>query len=183
MKVIAFLGSPRAGGNTDTLTLRLLDGAKAAGHETESFAIRSQKISPCLGCDRCWEKGRPCVINDDMSRAYDLIAASDVLVFATPVYWYGPTAQMKTFIDRLVVFNRPESRSMIEGKSAILVTAYEEEGPSAAELLIKMFEMSFAYLGVKFVDKLIVDGVGPKGAVLQKPETMERAYAIGERIK
>ena len=135
---------------------------------------------PCIGCDKCWSKDRPCVFADDMP--YDAIAGSDVILIATPVYWYAPTAIMKAFMDRWVPLNRPQGRSMIQGKRAILVTAYEEDSPEAAEPLVKVFELSFAYLGLRFVGRLIVPGVGPKGAVLEKPDALERAYGIGRGL-
>lgn len=181
MKLLAILGSPRKGGNTDILTERLLNGAHSVRIETDSIALRSLKVAPCIGCEKCWQiNGYPCAFKDDMP--YDAIAAADVLVFATPVYWYAPTALMKAFIDRLVPLNRPQGRGMIDGKQAILVTAYEEEGPAAAEPLVRMFELSFSYLGLDFADLLIVDGVGPRGAVLEKPEALLKAEEIGRRL-
>ena len=182
MKLTAFLGSPRAGGNTDILTEHVLQGAQDAGLETRAIALRKLEIRPCTGCDKCWRKGRPCIFDDDMGQLYDAIAGSDVLLFATPVYWYAPTAIMKAFMDRLVVFNRPQGRALIKGKDAILVTAYEEDRPEAAEPLVRMFELSFDYLGLRFIDRRIVSGVGPKGAVLQKPEALTRAYEIGRAL-
>lgn len=182
MKLTAVLGSPRAEGNTDILAARVLEGAADSGITTETIKLRNLSIHPCTGCDKCWEDGQPCIFQDDMSRIYDAIAASDVILFATPVYWYAPTAIMKAFIDRLVPFNRPQGRALIEGKGAILVTAYEEEGPTAAEPLIRMFELSFDYLGLRFLERLAVDGVGPRGAVLQKPEALELAYRIGRSL-
>lgn len=182
MKITAFLGSPRPKGNTDILALRVLDGAKQAGFETEAVALRRLKIHECTGCEKCWQKERPCFYRDDMAALYDEIAASDILLFATPVYWYAPTAIMKAFMDRLVVFNRPQGRPLIEGKGAVLVTAYEEEGPAAAEPLLRMFDLSFGYLGLNLIDRLVVDGVGPKGAVLKKPDVLDRAYDIGRRL-
>jgi len=179
MKLTAFLGSPRARGNTDLLTERVVRGAREAGLTAETVALRRLETRPCTGCDKCWAKGRPCVFHDGMEPLYDKIAASDVLLLATPVYWYAPTAVMKAFIDRLVPFNRPEGRGMIEGKRAVLVTAYEEEGPKAVEPLLRMFDLSFEYLGLRVVDRIVVDGVGPKGAVLEKPEALERAYRVG----
>ena len=180
MKLTAFLGSPRAGGNTDILASWVLDGARAAGIETEAVALRKLKIRPCTGCEKCWQKDRPCALrSDDMDGLYEKIAGSDILLFATPVYWYAPTAIMKAFIDRFVVFNRPQGRPLIEGKGAILAVAYEEEGPTAAGPLVRMFELSFGYLGLRFIDRIVVGGVGPKGAILQKPEAIARAYAIG----
>ncbi len=182
MKVVAFLGSPRAGGNTDTLAESILDGASQVGGETESIALRNLEIRPCIGCEKCWSKGRACVLKDDMPSLYEAIAGSDVLVFATPVYWYAPTAIMKAFIDRLVVFNRPEGRPLIEGKDAVVAVAYEEEGPTAAEPLLRMFELSFDYLGLRFIDRVVVDGVGPKGAILNKPDAVEGAVQVGRSL-
>lgn len=182
MKLIAFLGSPRKGGNTDVLAERVLAGAADAGIETASIALRTLKMHACTGCEKCWSQDRPCVFDDGMSEVYRAIAESDVLLFATPVYWYGPTTLMKTAIDRLVVLNRPQGRPMIDGKAAILAIAYEEEGPTAAEPLIRMFKLGFDYLKVRLLDSIVVDGVGPKGAVLEKPDALARAYEIGRQL-
>ena len=67
---------------------------------------------------------------------------------------------MKAFIDRLVVFNTPRGRPLIEGKAALLVSAWEETGMEAAEPLVQLFEMSFRYLGLRFIDRLLVDAAG-----------------------
>jgi multimeric flavodoxin WrbA len=182
MKLLAFLGSPRSNGNTDTLTHRVLDGARVAGLETKLIELRSLDIQPCIGCDRCWKTDKPCIFSDDMIGLYDEISSADALLFATPVYWYGPTTLMKTFMDRFVVFNRPRGRPLIEGKAALVVTAYEEDGPEAVEPLLKMFELSFKYLGMRFVEKLVVDGTGPKGSILLKPEALTRAADIGRSL-
>ncbi len=180
MKVTAFLGSPRNGGNTDILTQLVLQGAHDGGYETEMVALRDLSIHDCIGCEKCWQvDGRPCVFKDDMIALYETIAATDVIVFATPVYWYAPTAAMKAFIDRFVPFNRPQGRPLIQGKRAILVTAYEEDGPGAAEPMIRMFEMSFSWLNAEFAGRVVVDGVGPKAAVIQKPDALEQAYQTG----
>jgi multimeric flavodoxin WrbA len=117
-----------------------------------------------------------------MGPLYDVIAGADILLFATPVYWYAPTAIMKAFMDRLVPFNRPRGRPLIEGKSAILASAYEEQTPEAVAPLVRMFELSFDWLGVRFLDRVVVPGVGPKGAILEKPEALARAYEIGRRL-
>lgn len=183
MKITAFLGSPRKGGNTDILTQRILDGAGEVGLETESVALRELKIRGCIGCEKCWQvECRPCVFQDDMIALYDTIAGSDVLVFATPVYWYAPTAIMKAFIDRLVPFNRPQGRPLIQGKRVILVSTYEEEGPAAAEPMIKMFELSLDWLGLRFTDRIVVDGVGPRDAIHSKPDALAQAYQIGASL-
>jgi multimeric flavodoxin WrbA len=182
MKVAAFLGSPRPNGNTDTLAAAVLDGARDAGCETVSFALRAMKVHPCTGCEYCWKKGAACIFEDDGATLYDAMARADVFLFATPVYWYGPTAIMKAFIDRLVVFNRPEGRPLIAGKAAVLVSAWEENGMEAVQPLVRQFEMGFRYLELRFVGMLLVEGAGPKGAVREKPDTLARARALGKSL-
>jgi multimeric flavodoxin WrbA len=182
MRLSAFLGSPRPKGNTDLLAGAVLEGAASAAVETESFALRALKVHPCTGCEGCWKNDRPCIFEDDGDKLYDAIARSDILLFATPVYWYGPTAIMKAFIDRLVVFNRPRGRPLIEGKAALLVSAWEEIGMEAAEPLVRLFELSFRYLGLRFIDRLLVDAAGPKGIVRDMPGVLEKARAIGSRL-
>src|SRR5574340_16770 len=182
MKLTAFLGSPRVGGNTDLLAAEVLRGAAEVGIEAEAVALRELRIRACTGCEKCWTRERPCVFDDDMSRLYELIGRSDLLLFATPVYWYGPTTLMKGMIDRLVPLNRPQGRPLIEGKGVVVVTAYEEEGPEAAAPLLRMFELSCAYLRAPLLDRVVVEGVGPRGAVREKPEALARAYQVGRRL-
>lgn len=182
MKITAILGSPRANGNTDILAEKILSGAAESGWETETIPLRKLKMSLCNGCEMCWKNGSPCIHKDDIIALYDKIAGSDVLVFATPVYWYAPTSLMKILMDRMVPFNRPQGRPLITGKGAILVTAYEEEGPEPVEPLLQMFKLSLNYLNLKYLGKVVVDGVGSKGAVLNKPQELEHAYQIGRNL-
>lgn len=84
-KVVAFLGSPRPRGNTDTLAERVLDGAREVGCAARSFALRTLKIHPCTGCGYCWKNGHPCIFRDDGEMLYDAMAESEVFLFATPV--------------------------------------------------------------------------------------------------
>ncbi|MGA2975354.1 MAG: flavodoxin family protein [Spirochaetia bacterium] len=179
---VAFLGSPRPHGNTDTLAERVLEGAREAGWRTESFALRALKVHPCTGCDCCWKKGRPCIFSDDGKLLYDAMIAADAFLFATPVYWYGPTAIMKAFLDRLVVFNTEEGRPLVRGKAVYLVSAWEEKGMRAAEPLVKLFELGFEYLELRFAGRLLVDGLGPKDAARGSPEALQRAYALGRSL-
>lgn len=184
MKITAFLGSSRVKGNTDILTEHVLDGAREVGLETETIALRSLKIGPCTGCEKCWQRdGRPCVRKDDMLDLYTKIADTDVLLIATPVYWYAPTAIMKAFIDRLVPFNRPEGRPLIQGKGVILVTAYEEEGTAAVEPMLRMFDLSFDYLQLRTIGRIIADCAGPKGAVRDQPHVLKQAHDLGLSLR
>ena len=180
-KVIGFVGSPRLNGNTHILVSKVLEGAQNSGAAVELVLLGSLNIKDCDGCLACW-KGLPCPKNDDMNLLFPKIIDSDVLVFGTPVYWYGPTAVIKAFLDRFVYFNCPENRPKIRGKSAAIAVPFEEENVETASLVVKLFEKSFDYLEIKLAGKIIVPGAGEKGAVLKKPEKLDEAYQLGRDL-
>jgi multimeric flavodoxin WrbA len=180
-KVLGIVGSPRKKGNTHILVSRILEGAEAGGADTDIVLLGKLKICECDGCHVCW-KGKPCAKRDDMNDLYPKIAESDAVVLGTPVYWYGPTALMKGFIDRFVYFNCPENRAKVRGKRAAIVVPYEEESPETAEPVAAFFQKSLEYLEMNTVGKVIVPGVSDKGDVLQKKDALERAYELGQRL-
>lgn len=97
--VLILAGSPRRGGNSDLLCDAFLRGAQEAGNSVEKVYLQNQKISPCLACYGCRGTG-VCVQKDDMAVLLDKMIAADVIVLATPVYFYSMDGQMKTMIDR-----------------------------------------------------------------------------------
>jgi len=179
--VLGIQGSPRKKGNTHILVEKVLDGARDTGATTDLIQLGAMTIHDCTGCHACWE-GKDCSRDDDMNGVYPLIIQSDALVFGTPVYWFGPTALMKAFIDRFVYFNCPESRPMIRGKRAALVVPFEDTDLEAAAPLVAMFERSFAYLEMELTGTLLVPGVGKKGDVLEHPDQLQAAHALGQRL-
>jgi multimeric flavodoxin WrbA len=180
-KILGIVGSPRINGNTHLLISKILEGAQNFGLEADLIFLKDLDIKECDGCHSCW-KGNQCSKNDDMNIIYPKIIASDIIVFGTPVYWYGPTALMKGFIDRFVYFNCPENREKVRGKMAILVVPFEEDNVETAEALIKMFEKSFSYLEMKLIEKIIVPGVGKKGEVLKKQDILNSCYDLVKKF-
>ncbi len=100
-KVLIISASPRKGGNSDLLCDQFLAGAKEAGHNVEKIRLQDYKINYCLGCGVC-NNTHKCVQKDDMASLLDKMVEADVIVLATPVYFYTMDAQLKTFIDRCV---------------------------------------------------------------------------------
>ncbi len=180
-KILAVMGSPRKGGNTDLLLSKIAEGAGAAGAEVEGVRLSELQIRECDGCHACW-KGRPCGKKDDMLALYPKIAASEVIVFGTPVYWYGPTALMKAFIDRFVYFNDETNRPMVRGKRAAVAVVLEETHEQTWRPVVEFFEKSLAYLEMELAGTIVVPGVGSKGEILQQPERLEEAYRLGRRL-
>jgi multimeric flavodoxin WrbA len=101
-RVLVFSASPRKGGNSDTLCDGFIKGAQNAGNAVEKIRVPERKIGYCLGCYYCKDHEGRCVLNDDMGEILQKIIDADVLVFATPVYFYSMNAQLKTLIDRTV---------------------------------------------------------------------------------
>jgi multimeric flavodoxin WrbA len=99
-KVLVLSGSPRKGGNSDLLCDQFILGAKETGNQTEKIFLRNKEINYCLACDICKNNGDICDQDDDMTEVLDKMIEADVIVMATPVYFYTMNAQMKTLIDR-----------------------------------------------------------------------------------
>jgi hypothetical protein len=159
----------------------VLEGVDKEGGVGEMLFLADLTVKECDGCHGCWKTGK-CTKKDDMSCLYGRIAESDSLVFGTPVYWYGPTALMKGFIDRFVYFNCPETRRGIRGKKAVLVVPFEEEDPMTAAPLVEFFERSLRYLEMDLVGQVLVPGVTLRGEVRRRAAVMEEAYALGKRL-
>jgi multimeric flavodoxin WrbA len=180
-KVLGVVGSPRKNGNTHLLVSRILEGVKSEGISTDIIFLNDLTIEECDGCHYCW-KNEKCVKKDDMSNLYQRIIESDVIVFGTPVYWYGPTALMKAFIDRFVYFNGPKNRKKIKDKLAVIAVPFEEENEETVAPVVSFFEKSFNFLGVKLIGKIIASGVTKRGEVKEKKEYMEEAYNLGKEV-
>lgn len=144
MKILILNGSPRALGNTATLTRILSDRLQKDSNTVKTVSLYDLKIEPCNDCRYCKNEYRRCIINDDMDDLYREMESSDRLIFATPVYWYGPTAKTKLMIDRL----RPYFGSgLLRGKSgAVCVIA--GDGYRDSGLTISMFRRIFKTLGI-----------------------------------
>lgn len=97
--VLVLSSSPRKGGNSDLLCDQFINGAKEAGHQTEKVFLKEKNIKYCTGCGTCFNTGK-CSRKDDMAEVLEKMISADVIVMATPVYFYTMCAQMKTLIDR-----------------------------------------------------------------------------------
>ena len=107
MNIVSFLGSPRKNGNTSLLLDKVLDGILSKNDaQSEIVFLQNSNIKPCMGCNSCKNnEDKTCVINDDMKDIVPKIKKSDLIILATPIYWWSVTAQMKLLIDRLYALN------------------------------------------------------------------------------
>ena len=124
MKIIVLMGSPNKNGSTSILMEQFKLGAEESGHAVEVIDVCHADIHPCTGCVRCGYEG-PCVQKDDVEDIRRTLLSADMVVFATPLYYYGMTAQLKTVIDRFCAYNSSlNSRHL---KSALLAVAWNAD--------------------------------------------------------
>jgi multimeric flavodoxin WrbA len=182
--VLGIVGSPREGGNTDTLVTEVLRGAEAAGARSQKVFVGRYKIAPCTGCGGCVKTGR-CVSRDGMDDLLPLMEANHVWVLGTPVYWWGATAQMKLFIDRwFAPWVDPKTREVFRNRVAVVVTPLGDTNATVARHTTGMFGDIFAFLGIPIAATVVAPNVGGSGIeagadVLKRPEIMKAAHDAG----
>jgi multimeric flavodoxin WrbA len=176
--VLGIVGSPRRGANTETLVDQVLRGAEEAGAVTEKLLLGEMNIQPCRACNACQKTGE-CVIDDDFASALEKMRRSRVWVLGTPVYWWGPTAQMKAFIDRWYGVDR----ALYRGKGVILAVS-SGGGSSYARLTVEMLESIVPYLGMKRLATLQAPGTSGPESVKRDTALMNKARTTGsEAVK
>jgi multimeric flavodoxin WrbA len=182
--VLGIVGSPREGGNTDTLVTEVLRGAEEAGARSHKLFVGRYKIAPCTSCGACVKTGQ-CFQRDGMDELVPLMEQHQVWVLGTPVYWWSATAQMKLFIDRwFAPWANPKTREVFSHRVAVVATPLGDTDPAVARHTTGMFGDIFAFLGIPIAATVVAPNVGgsgiEKGAdVLKRPELMKAAYEAG----
>ena len=180
MKIIALLGSPRKGGNTETLVDAFAEGAKSKGAVVEKVRLNTLRIRGCQACLSCHKEGK-CAQKDDMQNVYEKLLDADVWLFASPVYWWGPTAQLKAAIDRMYSFAFGDNPGVIEGKQAVFITACADEIEVATPHLLGMVKECVAYLKMKLAGEIAVKA-WKKVEAAQNTVALKKARQLGARI-
>jgi multimeric flavodoxin WrbA len=180
VRVLGVMGSPRLGGNTDVLLAETLRGAASVGAATTKVDLVTRDVRPCSGCDGCTKSG-VCVIDDDMGELLDELLASDVWVLGTPVYWWGPTAQMKAFIDRWYAgWQTADGRARM-AKRVALISPFGDSEPATARHVVGMLADALEFLKADFAGQLLVSA-DKRGEVAANVQAMAEAFALGARL-
>lgn len=177
-KVLIISSSPRKGGNSDRLCDEFLKGAADARHDVEKVFLRDKKINYCMGCGYCVNNDyRVCSQKDDMAEILDKMGKADVIVFATPIYFYSISGQMKTFIDRICA-----RYTHFENKEFYYIMAAADSSKAAIQYALGEFKGLMACLENP-VEKgyLFAGGVWEKGEVEGSPY-LKQAYELGNNV-
>ena len=176
-KVLVISTSLRAKSNSDILTESLINGARDAGHEVEHISLKGKNLKFCIGCLAC-QKTQQCVLKDDAIWIADKVKNADTLVFATPIYYYEMSGQMKTLLDRMNPLYPSDYRFR---KVYMLMTATEDEdyvpekATSGLQGWVDCFEKA------EFKGKLFVGGVNEQGEI-EGHKALDEAYSMGNKI-
>ena len=176
MKILVITGSPRKNGNSNTLAEHFIRGAKEAGHEIVRFDAAFKDVHPCIGCNKCGMNGE-CVFKDDFEFVRKHIVDAGMVVFATPMYYFGISAQIKAVIDRFYAING----SIHVPKKAALLMTYADNNKRKEKAITDHYEILLDYLGWSDVGKVIAPGVWPVGAV-NHTKFPEQAYRLGKSV-
>ena len=176
MKILVLTGSPRKNGNSNTLADNFIKGAEEAGHRAVRFDAAFKNVHPCTGCNACGMNG-PCVFKDDFEFVRQHIIDADMVVFATPMYYFGISAQLKAVIDRFYAINGQIHRP----KKAALIMTYADTSAAEAEPIKQHYKVLLNYLGWQDAGQIIASGVWPAGAVNQT-DYPRQAYELGKSI-
>lgn len=176
-KVLIISSSPRKGGNSETLSASFAKGAEDAGHSVETVYLREKRFGFCRGCLACLEIGH-CVINDDAVEVVAKMHDADVVVFATPVYYYSVSGQLKTMLDRA----NPLYDSDYKFTKAYLLATAAEDAPYVVEGAAKVVQgWVDCFSRCTLADTIFAGGVSNVGDIAGHP-ALEKAYQAGKEV-
>ncbi|MBQ6454032.1 MAG: flavodoxin family protein [Coriobacteriales bacterium] len=177
MKILVLQGSPNTNGSTALLVGEFARGAKEAGHSVEVAHVAQMDIAPCTGCVACGYGGE-CSQSDDFDDLRERILAADMLVFATPLYYYGMAAQLKAVVDRFCAANPYITRKRL--KSALLAVAWNDDDWTF-DALEAHYDTLVRYLSFADKGRVLGGGCGTPG-MTKHSKHMRAAYALGRSL-
>ena len=169
MNILILLGSPRKGGNTDLLVEAFVKGASQKHHV---------EVNPCMGCNACFKsKDNICAQKDDMSLIYEKMNQADILVIASPVYFYGLSAQLKTVIDRC--HNPIRDTFRIKKMALLLVGAATL--PELFDSIFVQYQLCLNFFKLEDAGRVLVRGVKDKGDI-KNTNALDEAFELGQQM-
>ena len=178
-KVLIISSSLRANSNSDVLAEKVAEGARGVGHEVEVVSLKGKEIKFCIGCLSC-QRTKKCVLNDDVNEIREKVRLADTLVFATPIYYYEMSGQLKTFLDRM----NPLYVSDYNFKNVYMVSTATEDEESTPEKAINGLQgWVDCFDGVELVDSLFLGGNTNPNDARKNENQLTVAYDFGKNLK
>ena len=177
MNILILSGSPRKGGNTDLLVEAFVKGASQK-HHVEVMSVLDYKVNPCMGCNACFKsKDNTCAQKDDMAIIYEKMSQADMLVIASPVYFYGLSAQLKAVIDR---FHNPIRDTFHIKKTALLLVGAASL-PELFDGILAQYRLCLNFFKLENAGRVLVRGVKDKGDI-RNTGALHEAFELGLKL-
>ncbi len=177
MNILILSGSPRKGGNTDLLVEAFVKGASQR-HQVEVISIRDYKVNPCMGCNACFRNEQHlCAQKDNMWIIYEKMAHTDMLIIASPVYFYGLSAQLKAVIDRC---HNPIRDTFPIKKMALLLVGAATL-PELFDSILTQYQLCLNFFKLEDAGHVLVRGVKDKDDI-KNTNALNEAFELGQQI-
>ena len=177
MKILLISGSPHKAGTTSVLIKAFSKGAESAGHEVYHFNAGEKEVHPCIACEKCHSAVSACVFRDAFDEIRDMLIDADAVGFASPIYYYGLTAQLKAVIDRFYGIDE----QLRTAKKTALLLACADNTMESAECAASPFYGMVDYLGWEIADVIAAKGCYTAEDVVNT-EYPEQAYELGRTM-
>lgn len=177
MRIVVITGSPHRNGTTAALAEAFIEGAKEAKHDIFRFDAAKEKVSPCLACDHCRTKGR-CIHDDGMRELLPALERAELVVFVTPLYYFGMSAQLKSVIDRFYARNTALHGP---GKQACLLAASYDDNDWTMNDLVGHYQTILRYMNWHDAGMLLATGCGCREDV-ERTDFVDRAREMGRHL-
>ena len=185
MKILGIMGSPRIKGNTDVLLDQALEGARSQGAEVEKIIIDKLNIAPCREYYGCARDGN-CVIRDAMDEVYPKLLSADGVIIASPMFFYGLSAQVKALIDRCqALWARKhilKQNLYGSGRKGAFIAVGATKGKNLFNGSILTVKYFFEAIGVDYSDELLIRGVDQRGEIREHPTALADAFDLGRKL-
>lgn len=178
MDILVIESSPHKHGSSNLLAEEFIRGAQEAGHRVTVFDAGHANLHPCLGCDACGMSG-PCVQKDDMAALREKLLKADMVVFVTPLYYFGFSTQLKTVIDRFYSFNGQLTARGL--KTALIAAAWDSNSWTMTDLKAH-YETLCRYLNFENMGEILGTGCGTV-SMTKRTKFPREAYELGKRIR
>jgi len=188
LNVLGLFGSPRRGGNTDLLLEAALKGAEEEGGRVEGIHLCDFSITPCRECLACFNNGA-CVIDDEMQGIYTRLLEADIVILASPIFFYGITGWAKAMVDRCqalwarkYVLHDPSMKAEAKRRAGFFISVGGTKGQRMFEGSVLTVKYFFDAFNTNYSGELLFRGVDACGDIQKNPDALAQAYAAGRKL-
>ncbi len=181
-RILVINGATRVNGNTDIILSKLIAAALQTDVQINQIDVRKKKIKDCIGCYHC-NDNTACSIKDDMVEVYEEINRSALIIFASPIYWWGVTGIMKVLIDRLYLYYSDLNKPFIEGKKAIIISPMNMNSDIyKSKIFLDFYKIIFENLNMTLVDTFLFGNVNEKGVIKKNTGYLNQIDRLGKTL-